>query len=142
MGPDILVKIGHQTDWVALFSALAVPLAAFIAVGVGVWQGRLQKQQLKQNLYARRVEVYFSLRKFLSDISIGNRPLDLNQCMELLRETKEAEFLFGPEIESLIGEIYRKATHLRTLNQLHGDRQAEIIEIENWLAQDSPSTRG
>lgn len=93
MVPEILM-IEQQTDWVALFSALAVPLAAFIAVGVAVWQAHVQEQQLKLGLYARRVEVYFSLRKFLSDIAIGNRPLDFDQCMQLLRETKEAEFLF------------------------------------------------
>ena len=99
-----------------MLSALAAPFAAFIAVGVALWQGYLQKQQLKQNLYQKRLEVCLSLRKFLSDIAV-NGNTDLGKAFQLLRDTKESEFLFRPEVGKFVDGVYTKAIRFRRLTE-------------------------
>ena len=115
---------------------MAAPLAAFIAVGVAYWQGHLQKQQLKQNLYQKRLDVYLSLRKFLSDIAV-NDSTDLGKSFQLLRDTKEAEFLFRPEISTFVDEVYRKAIRFRSLTE----KETVLRQVGNTLQEGEAAER-
>ena len=127
-------------NWIQALSAIAAPIAAFIAIGVAAWQGHLQRQNLKQNLFQQRHAVYLEVRHFLSDYAIKGKT-DLNSGIRLLQNTKESEWLFGPEIDSLIQEIYNKASMLRSFENmetggqpLQPDKRSEMNDLSNWIA--------
>jgi hypothetical protein len=135
---DILVNYAStQSGIVQVLLAIAAPLAAFIAVGVAIWQARLQRRQLDLNLYQKRLDVYLAVRGFLSSFAIEGKT-DLDKNLMLIRNTKEAEFLFRPEIPALIDEIYKKATSWRTMEavrlQHNGAVDEKMVEAENWLS--------
>jgi hypothetical protein len=128
-------------------AALAGPIAAFIAVGVGAWQARLQRQQLRQNLFAKRFGVYLALRQFLNTLSELGKTLDA-AC--LLQNTKQAEFLFEPEIEEFLKEVFRRANKLQSIKeqearaaqQLQGralmELSAQHDAESSWLISEAP----
>ena len=106
-------------NWIQTLSAIAAPLAAFIAVYVAVWQGHLQSQQLKQNLFQKSKNVYLAVRNYLTDYAI-NAKTGINNAIQFLRQTREAEWLFGSEIDSFVQEIYSKSIKLQSLEKNPG----------------------
>jgi hypothetical protein len=71
-------------------------------------QKALQEQQLKQDLWQKRLIIYDRAVAFLREFGPS---VDKNRgrAAQLLTETKEAEFLFEPKVSALIVEIYRNA---------------------------------
>jgi hypothetical protein len=90
-----------SSNWIQTLSAIAAALAAFIAVSVTVWQGHLQRQQLKQNLFQKRYDVYLAVRNYLTDYAI-NAKTGINNAIQFLRQTREAEWLLSSEIVSFV----------------------------------------
>jgi hypothetical protein len=128
-------------------AALAGPIAAFIAVGVGAWQACLQRQQLRQNLFAKRFGVYLALRHFLNTSTELGKTID---AAGLLQDTNQAEFLFDPEIGEFLKEVYRRAHKLQSLKeqearaaqQLQGRIPVELSDQHDaafsWLITEAP----
>lgn len=100
---------------------------------------KLQKQGEQRGLYDRRVKVYDSLMGFLSEFA-REMKIDFPPIMQLYRDTREAEFLFGPEIPEFIDHVAKRAGEHRVLQTENvyeaGDQQKinEIQEVEGWLA--------
>ncbi len=84
-------------DVLPYLSALTALLTA--CIGVGAWHlGRLQQQtnalRLKHELFERRYKVYDSFMSFISGVRLEDRTSQA-ACLSFLRETNQAEFLFG-----------------------------------------------
>ncbi|MBZ5636588.1 MAG: hypothetical protein LAO55_25975 [Acidobacteriia bacterium] len=125
-------------NWLDLLVAASGPIAAAVAVFIAWWQAHIQHQQLKVSLYQKRLEVYLHLRKFLSDVTIRHT-IDFEKCMQLMRDTKEAEFLFDQGIDAFITLAYRNATELRTLEEVSKVMHREkISELERWFVDAGP----
>ena len=136
-----------QNSWIQVLAALAGPTAAFIAVFVALWQAHLQRQQLRQNLFDKRFGVYLALSQFLNTLSELGKSLDAAQ---LLQSTNQAEFLFNPEVEEFLKEVYRRAHKLQSLKereahikqQLQGRVPMELsdqLDAESsWLISEAP----
>jgi hypothetical protein len=96
---------------------LASVIAAVTSVGVAAWQGWLQKQSLKHSLYEKRLKVFHAVMSYLSGVLVeGDRPLDTTN--RLVQETREAQFLFRPEISAFVEEIISKGVQFGSLNEL------------------------
>ncbi len=84
--------------------------------------------------------VFNSTMNFVA--AIGRKAnVDLNQLFDLIRETREHDLLFGPEIGEYITALYKSGNELRARarKQLEGiggqediERQTELL---NWFAE-------
>jgi hypothetical protein len=133
-------------DVVGIGAAIASAIAAFATAGFAWWQDQLQKKLIKQGLYEKRLAVFLATMRFLSEIALKPE-IEFDQPIQLLRETLEAEFLFGPEIETFIKQVSAKASELRTKSKIYPQantpeqRRQELMTecnaLENWLVEDA-----
>ena len=148
IGRPIYVSLGGVStgNFIGTIAAVASAIAAGCAACATHWQGRLQKQGLKQNLFAHRLEVYHTARAFLSGFMGSNDdPDDLqSKAIKLLRETKAAGWLFGPEVDVYIKKLYSAAiafssdqrlalTARRQNRMLNEQQQNEFNQRLAWL---------
>jgi hypothetical protein len=119
--------------------AFAAVVAAFTAVSVSVYQARLQNAANKHSLYEKRIRVYLSIMHFLSVVAIEGR-VDLDKAFVLLRETNETEFLFGPEVQTLVEEIYQKGIELRTAATLANANRGNADLLAKYRAPEDDLT--
>jgi predicted outer membrane protein len=113
--------MANPVETIAAVAAVASALAAACAAYATYRQGQLQGQGLKQDLFDRRFKVYLAVRGFLSGFTASNEdPDDLqSKAIALLRDTKEAEWLFGPEVQEFIErKLYSAAIAFSTLQRL------------------------
>jgi hypothetical protein len=110
-------------------------------------QIRLQGQALRADLYERRLKVFLGVVQFLAGFAAVMK-VEWGDLHTLLRETLEAEFLFGPEVTAFIADVYFKASEYRVRSKLAEDpreerRRPKLIEeqtsLGNWLASDAMS---
>jgi len=98
----------------------------------------LQKQAERRELYDRRLRIYNAVMSFLAKFAQDVK-IDLQSIIQLHPDTRDADFLFGPEIPDLIKKIAQEAHRHRALRPdqaiATGDmeRLHQIEEIENWL---------
>jgi len=57
----------------------------------------------------------------------------LEQCFQFIKETRDREFLFGPEVGNFIDEVYLKATALHTHILAGLNDAAQQTEIMTWF---------
>ena len=99
----------------------------------------MQKQAERRELYDRRVKVYDVLMSFLA-LFARDMKIELQAIIQLYRDTREAEFLFGSEIPEFIKLAATAAHEHRSLRPdaaiAAGDvkKMERINEVENWLA--------
>jgi quinol monooxygenase YgiN len=55
----------NNTDWASIASALAAIVALGISVWVALWQGKLQKERVQQDLFDKRYAVFLLVDEFM-----------------------------------------------------------------------------
>ena len=110
-------------------SAVVSLLGAAFSVGSAIW---IHTRQLKLQLFEKRLAVYDAACAFLAHPLQHGRPHEMSQCHDFRRDTRNATFLFGPEIERLLDRIYRKALEYRAKykawdGKLDGDPAKEVL---------------
>jgi len=109
--PPIVVQVQMpptpHRDFLGYLQSLGPLIAACVAVGVGLMQQHLQKQHLKQQMFAKRFEVYSAVRRFVSAVIKIQGTVEVKEVENVLSETKPAKFLFGSEVTTFISEIER-----------------------------------
>jgi hypothetical protein len=142
-------------DWVKaakVVQALATPA---IAIWIAILSSRIQRQQVKTQqqqadthhlqyrlaLIERRMKVFEATLDFIAMVVREARVQTLEPCFKLLRETREHNLLFGPEIGEYINELYKKGVRLEIIFQMgqpHGIMRPEDIalntEILEWFS--------
>jgi hypothetical protein len=100
----------------------------------------VQKEGERRELYDRRIKLYHSLTAFLSKFASDMKVDGIQEIMQLHRDTREAEWLFGPEIPELIRQVANKANQHHTLNVAVGGVASgdvahiqRINALEEWL---------
>ncbi len=118
-------------------------MALGITVALGVVTLKIQRQQTeiarqqastnrlqyRLSLFERRMKIFDAATKLFGEIGRDAR-VELPQLFQFLRETREAELLFGPEIKKYLDEVYKKGRELRTRDTV---RRPEDITIETEL---------
>jgi len=151
--PHAALLHAANPPWVQILAALGAPIAAIIAVFVAFWQGCLQRQQLRHNLFPKQFDVYLSLRRFLNRLPDLGKTLDAAQ---LLQDTNQAEFLFKrgflfrkPDIAEFLQEVSKKARHY----QSHKEQEERVLRQgmvppllpdnleseDSWLFSEAPT---
>src|SRR5260221_412221 len=91
-------------DWdkvVRIASALLTPLIAVAATVIALQQHLVSRRQYRLSLFEKRLAVFNSVMKMIASI-VREGKAELGDCYALIQETREHEFLFGPEIGSYI----------------------------------------
>ena len=127
--------------WATWIQVVAVPLATITLSIFGsylLWlQFQLQEIKLKADLYERRLRVYVAVKMFLAKIDVDATVTDESFGLFLL-DTGDAEFLFGPEIGSLISLLAHKSYAFKNvIRKLNGVQTPEAhdasVKSENEL---------
>ena len=101
-------------------------------------QAETQRQQaetsdraFRLSLFEKRMTVFDSTMEFLAGVHKGDAQIKQSQIVDLLRKTRDHEFLFGPEIENFIMEAYKQGNKLRARQAVSAD-DAELL---TWFAE-------
>jgi hypothetical protein len=108
---------------------------------------QLQEQQLRQDLYEKRLAVYQLIIRFLKEFG-RDAEVTRNRANQFRRESAQAEFLFGPEVSELVEQIYRKAYQwcddkarlAEGLPPEHPRRQQvaeDLSTVDRWLCEEA-----
>jgi len=95
-----LVSTLCATDWekvVRVFAALLTPTIGAIALYIAYQQHVINRRQLRLALSDRRLAVFNSTMKLIAAV-IRNARVELDDLYTFLLETRDHEFLFGPDI--------------------------------------------
>ena len=137
--PPIVVKVEMpptpQRDFLGYLQALGPLIAALVAVGVGLMQWHLQKEHLKQQMFAKRFLVYSAVRRFVSAVIKIQGTVDERESGIFLLETKSAKVLFGSDVTTFINEIERAIPH--ETHQVPGR-----YEIVHYVSPTGPGDAG
>lgn len=137
--PPIVVKVDipptPNRDFIGFLQALGPLTAALVAVGVGTMQWHIQKQNLKQQRFAKRLEVYSSVRRFLPVVSNRQAAFSPEEYDSFLSSIGPAKFLFGTDVSDLIAEITDPEWIAVPLAGLRGPEL-------RWLRQHGPDGEG
>jgi hypothetical protein len=132
---------------IQLLSALLTPLIAVITTLIAIQQWRLARLRWRLDLYDKRFETYRAVAEFISHICI-NGDCTKQERVNFLRSASRNCFLFGPDVQQLIDEIYRQSVERSHLEQAIQDARGQsqeahrgqlaqkVSEIDRWfLAQ-------
>jgi len=89
----------------------------------------LQRQTAQRELYDRRVKVYDTTRTFMAKFSRDVK-IEFRDIQELLRDTREAEFLFEKDATGFIDELWHKANEHRVRST---QSPLGLEALEEWL---------
>ncbi len=114
-----------------LWKALTFVLGLLLA-WLAVQQWWIAREKLRLDLFGRRYAVFECARTFVSTIMRDGK-VDLIEQKKLWSGTIEALFLFGPEVESYLALLNKKAAELHAFAQT-GNYEAEL-ERMSWMAE-------
>ena len=99
-------------------------------------------EQLRLDLFDRRYKIYDATKKFLAVI-IREATFTDSQLFEFNAGTSDAEFLFEADLVAYLGQIRKRALHMRTAQQLFeplpvGDERSRHVQAAHddlsWLS--------
>ena len=104
---------------------------------------KIQKDKLRLDLFERRLVVYEACQNFLSSFELAGRVIN-DELVKFLKDSSNAEFLFGKEISEYVDKIGKKTLrHKQVLRRLEdttllvGDKRNQLAieaeQIEEWI---------
>jgi hypothetical protein len=127
-------------DWkvVRVLSALLTPTIGVITAYIAVQQYKTNRRQHRLALFEKRMKVFDSTMNFIAAV-LRDANVELEQLFRLMRETREHELLFGPEIGQYINdELYKKGLELHTRRAVGGQENIERgTALSEWFSGQS-----
>jgi hypothetical protein len=121
--------------WGTIGKVLAALLPLVIAgvVAYIAWaQYQINRRQYRLALFEKRMAIYKAVTERCADV-VGAMASDLPGNIKFLRETRDHEFLFGPEVGVFINEIWKQGNNLSVFMALRPRQPAKETEIINWF---------
>ena len=119
-----------EIDWAKvaeISKSMLTPMIAVITVYIAWQQWRLNERKLNLELYDRRLKVYGEVKQILS-IILRDAKASYEDLGKFYGAASEADFLFGPEIQNYIEEIYQHGVQLQSWNSQYCDYTKPIPE--------------
>ncbi|MGE5057585.1 MAG: hypothetical protein ACM3WP_25765 [Acidobacteriota bacterium] len=129
-------------DWeklVRVLAALLTPVIAVVTTYIAYQQYQTNRRQHRLALFEKRMAVFNSTMEFISSV-LQLATVDAGQLFALLRETRDHEFLFGPEVKAFIDDVYSKGVELQARDKIGGE-QPRFIDLMTWFAAQPPLAR-
>ena len=105
----------HFTTMICFILENPILVIGFSTIVIGICtlalayrQWRISKDNLRLNLYEKRYEIYLKALKFVANISV-NQKISLQDTLEFRRTTDQSKFLFEPEIQEYMDEIFNES---------------------------------
>lgn len=116
-------------------------LVAIIATIIAFAQYRINRDnQHRLALFEKRKAIYDRTMEMIASVMQRANP-SLDECLKLLRDTRDHDLLFGPEVGAFIDQVYKKAIALETQNAMRNHDAEQRIETMNWFAQQMGEAR-
>jgi hypothetical protein len=135
-----------NTDWASIASALAAIVALGISVWVALWQRKLQKERVRQDLFDKRYAVFLSVDEFVMYVLRvdGSFKMMGDEVRRFLYAVEQSEFLFHADVidymhqvEKTVFDLHPKAAkrdHLAKMNQNDSELNVQIEDVIIELA--------
>jgi hypothetical protein len=107
-------------------------ITALIVAYIAVAQFFINRRQYRLALFERRMVVYNSTMNMIASVLQSTRPTT-DQAIQYLRETRDHEFLFGPEVGTFIDKVYKKTIELEAHNAVGFEAAARRTEVLKWF---------
>lgn len=92
-----------------------------------------QRTEVRLALYERQLAVFDSTMKVITKV-LRTAKVGLDDLSNLMLETRECEFIFGPDIRTYIDEIYSRCVEMHT-DSVTGQRNgAKFTELMMWFS--------
>ena len=114
--------------WWLEWSHTGTPIIAVLATYIALEQYRINRRQYRLALFEKRMAVFNATVTMIANI-LQTSQVTIPECGKFLRDTRDHEFLFGPEIGEFITEIYNRAVGLQTYIAVNnGPQQVEVLQ--------------
>lgn len=112
----------------ALLPLVIAGVVAYIA-----WaQYQINRRQYRLALFEKRMAIYSAVTARCAEV-VQTAASDLPGNIKFLRETRDHEFLFGPEVGVFINDIWKRGNNLTTYMALRPRQPDKETEIINWF---------
>jgi hypothetical protein len=102
-----------EPHWTAYISAMTLPFIAAFGAWIAFKQWQTNQRKLQLELFEKRYAIYFSAKKFVSNILRSGSCNDVDLA-DFLQETRQAKWILSSEIQNFLEkEIYHKAIDLQ-----------------------------
>src|SRR5258708_5797216 len=112
--------------------AALTPIIAGIAVFIAYQQHVTNKRQLRLALYDRRMSIFESTTKLIRSAA-KNVKVEWNDIFTFAWETRECEFLFGPDIVAYLKEVETRAAKMHEDVLTEQQNPARVAEHVMWF---------
>jgi hypothetical protein len=136
----------HYFFWVnwstvgKFLSGFLTVLIAGIAVYIAIQQFAVNRRQYRLALFEKRMAIFTCTMKFISLVLQDLNP-DMRDCIKFIQDTRDHEFLFGPEVGEFITQVYKNAMKLRTYIQVGSSTAAKQTEVTNEIIEQNGEAR-
>jgi hypothetical protein len=126
-----------SSDWeklVRVFSALLTPAIALLVAYIAWQQQKTSKNQFRLALFERRLKVFNSTGELIATVLRRGKVAN-DELVNFLYDTRENEFLFGPDIAAYLHELYGKASDVYSLEGATDEEsKKQRIEALKWFS--------
>ena len=95
---------------------------------------KISKNTLRFNLYKQRYKIYLCALRLAATISVKQR-ISIESVTKFRRISDQSRFLFGPDIQNYMDEIYTKSLRFRTIIRIL-DPIEEKINLGYMISSD------
>ena len=121
------------TSIMPVLAALLTPTIAAVAVLIAYEQFVINRRQYRLALFEKRYAIFNATAKFIAVI-LQEANISVRQCIQLLQDTRDSEFLFGKDVTEFIDEVYKKAVALHAHMAMGADHAQQGHDINEWFA--------
>lgn len=128
-----------STTWIDYLSALGPVVAAFIAIGVAIWQGILQKRQHNLSLLEKRLDFWAEVKK-IGSIAQSPNHATMNEIAE---DPQKNHWLLLPKIHELQSKakvlldenVERKLVKLESIYKNLHEKTDEMFQARKYARE-------
>lgn len=119
--------VGH------FLSAILTPLIGGIVAYIAWQQFTVNRRQHRLALFEKRLAIYNFTMKMLATAMRSADPTH-EEGFQFMRDTRDHEFLFGPEVTKFLNDIYSKAVKLHAHQAENNPETAlQRTELMTWF---------
>jgi hypothetical protein len=111
----------------------SLPLVIAAVVAYIAWaQYQINRRQYRLALFEKRLAIYNSVTARCADV-VNTMSSDFPSNVKFIRDTRDHEFLFGPEVGALIDQMWKQGNNLHTFRSLRPSRTDKEAETVEWF---------
>jgi hypothetical protein len=119
--------------WILEWSHSGTPIIAIIATYVACAQYAINRRQYRLALFEKRWTIFNATAKFIAGI-LQEANVTIPQCIQLLQDTRDSNFLFEQDANDFINEVYQQATALHAHMAMGAEHAQQGHDVMEWFA--------